>query len=216
MGKPPDPELPTAIIQTVSEAQTNETISFSSDESSDPDGQITQYLWEFGDGTTSTTPNPTHQFSQSGSYAVRLTVTDNDGNSDSASALIVITDLSENGGLPSDCIVKAKISGGRLEASTPACLANQSTIWLSIEGVNQHPSMAITAGNGLGEVKLEYSNFGWPNEQGSNLHGWSDNPGTQECITLGGQANYWGYLKVSGSFENVAIAVDFDTPTCRN
>lgn len=37
------------------------------------------YLWNFGDNTTSTEKNPSHQFAKSGSYTVTLTVTDANG-----------------------------------------------------------------------------------------------------------------------------------------
>jgi PKD repeat protein len=33
------------------------------------------YLWNFGDGTTSTEQNPSHMFASAGTYAVKLTVT---------------------------------------------------------------------------------------------------------------------------------------------
>ena len=33
---------------------------------------LTQYLWTFGDGTTSTSPNPTHSYAQPGTYAISL------------------------------------------------------------------------------------------------------------------------------------------------
>src|SRR5512137_2730143 len=34
-----------------------------------------QYLWDFGDGTTSTVKDPTHIFAPNGNYTVSLTVT---------------------------------------------------------------------------------------------------------------------------------------------
>ena len=37
-------------------------------------GTITGYSWSFGDGSTSTTANPTHSYAATGSYAVSLTV----------------------------------------------------------------------------------------------------------------------------------------------
>jgi chitodextrinase len=37
------------------------------------------YLWDFGDGSTSTFPNPSHGFSVAGEYPVTLTVTDEFG-----------------------------------------------------------------------------------------------------------------------------------------
>jgi PKD repeat protein len=36
----------------------------------------TDFLWQFGDGTTSTLPDPTHLYSNTGSYQVRLIATD--------------------------------------------------------------------------------------------------------------------------------------------
>jgi glucose/arabinose dehydrogenase/regulation of enolase protein 1 (concanavalin A-like superfamily) len=37
-------------------------VNFSSAGTYDPDGDSLSYLWDFGDGTTSTDPNPTHQY----------------------------------------------------------------------------------------------------------------------------------------------------------
>jgi PKD repeat protein len=42
---------------------------------------ITGWLWEFGDGTTSTQKNPEHDFTTQAQFNVKLTVTDNLGNS---------------------------------------------------------------------------------------------------------------------------------------
>jgi PKD repeat protein len=49
------------------------------DQSSDPDGTISGRAWEFGDGSTSAETNPTHIYAGSGSFSVKLTVTDNGG-----------------------------------------------------------------------------------------------------------------------------------------
>lgn len=49
------------------------------DRSSDGDGQIVSWHWDFGDGSTSDERNPVHKFGQEGVYEVQLTVTDNDG-----------------------------------------------------------------------------------------------------------------------------------------
>src|SRR5207244_12259392 len=51
-----------------------------SDQSSDPDGTIATWRWDFGDGSAvGTTQNPSHTYSAGGSYTVTLTVTDNQG-----------------------------------------------------------------------------------------------------------------------------------------
>jgi PKD repeat protein len=54
-------------------------VSFSSAGSVDPDGSIASYLWEFGDGATSTSANPGHAYTVPGQYVAVLTVTDNQG-----------------------------------------------------------------------------------------------------------------------------------------
>lgn len=67
-------------------------IQFSSNGSTDPDGTIASYAWDFGDGSTSLAANPSHSYLAAGTYTVTLTVTDNAGDtaSDSTSAVIEV------------------------------------------------------------------------------------------------------------------------------
>jgi PKD repeat protein len=44
-------------------------------------GVPTSWKWTFGDGTSSSDQNPIHQYSQEGSYTVKLTVKNVAGNS---------------------------------------------------------------------------------------------------------------------------------------
>jgi PKD repeat protein len=60
----------------------NQTVTFDASASYDPDGNITSYVWDFGDGKNATTTNTTgvtHLFTLAGVYSVNLTVFDNDG-----------------------------------------------------------------------------------------------------------------------------------------
>jgi PKD repeat protein len=57
-------------------------VQFSSAGSSDADGVIVTYAWDFGDGTTSLAANPTHTFTSVGNYTVTLIVVDNNDLSD--------------------------------------------------------------------------------------------------------------------------------------
>lgn len=54
------------------------TCSFT-DTSTDWDGTVVGWLWDFGDGATENVPDPTHTFPTDGTYTVRLTVTDDEG-----------------------------------------------------------------------------------------------------------------------------------------
>jgi PKD domain-containing protein/CARDB protein/matrixin len=55
------------------------SVTFDGTCSSDPDGQIVSYQWDFGDGSSGTGPSPQHWYSYPGHYVVTLTVTDNSG-----------------------------------------------------------------------------------------------------------------------------------------
>ncbi|MBU2565089.1 MAG: PKD domain-containing protein, partial [Candidatus Thermoplasmatota archaeon] len=74
---------------------TSDTISFT-DTSTDSDGTISSWSWDFGDTTTSTLQNPTHQYTTAATYTVTLTVTDNDGATGSASQNIPVTATSNS------------------------------------------------------------------------------------------------------------------------
>lgn len=70
-------QAPVAIASAIpTEGPTPLTVNFSSNGSLDPEGKPVTYLWTFGDNTTSTAANPSHQYTQSGQYTVRLTVSD--------------------------------------------------------------------------------------------------------------------------------------------
>jgi PKD repeat protein len=58
----------------------NEIAAFDGSGSNDPDGTITSYEWDWGDGSAKTTgATAYHSWSIAGQYTVTLTVTDNDG-----------------------------------------------------------------------------------------------------------------------------------------
>jgi PKD repeat protein len=60
------------------------------DKSKSTSGSIKSRLWDFGDGKQSSRTNPSHSYAQAGSYTVKLTVTDNKGQSDSESQSITV------------------------------------------------------------------------------------------------------------------------------
>ncbi|MCB9647003.1 MAG: PKD domain-containing protein [Deltaproteobacteria bacterium] len=56
-----------------------EIISFTAAGSSDSDGTIVTYAWDFGDGTSASGQSVSHQYGAGGTYTVTLTITDDDG-----------------------------------------------------------------------------------------------------------------------------------------
>ena len=80
---------PTASFSDFAGANPGE-IDFS-DTSSAPAGSIVAWAWTFGDNSTSSLENPTHVYTQSGTYPVTLTVTDNHGHRGTVSENVSVT-----------------------------------------------------------------------------------------------------------------------------
>ena len=71
------------------EPSTSEAVSFT-DESSDSDGKVVAWKWDFGDGEESEAQNPEHRFAAPGTYTVSLIAIDDRG-ARSAPAKVEIT-----------------------------------------------------------------------------------------------------------------------------
>ena len=68
-----------------------QAITFNASQSYDPDGQIVSYQWDFGDGHVDYGKTVRHVYSQQGTYTVTLTVTDNDGLTNTTSKQITVS-----------------------------------------------------------------------------------------------------------------------------
>jgi len=70
----------------------NEEITFDASASTDPDGSIVSYEWDFGDGniTKTTEEKINHSYSEAGNYNVTLTVKDDKGATNSTAKVITV------------------------------------------------------------------------------------------------------------------------------
>ena len=67
---------PKAVISGPTSGLVGQSLSFSGADSTDDDGDIVSYVWDFGDGTTDSGISVTHVYTSAASYQVTLTVTD--------------------------------------------------------------------------------------------------------------------------------------------
>jgi PKD repeat protein len=72
------PPIINAIHYEPQEPAPGEEITFTAD-AKDPDGQITKYEWDFGDGNIAEGEEVKHTYEDEGTYTVKLTVTDDKG-----------------------------------------------------------------------------------------------------------------------------------------
>ena len=133
-------------------------VAFSSGGSTNPVGGSLTYRWEFGDGTTSTAPNPTHVYSISGvaTFTVRLTVTAVDGQSSSASVSVTV------GSLPPVPTISSPANG-------TALLPGQVVVY---QGSSIDPEDGVLAANALEwKVLLHHNTHVHLLQSGSGLSG---------------------------------------------
>ncbi len=74
-------------------ARAGQEVTFNASASRDPDGSITNYRWDFGDGTNLVGPDKvtvTHIYTQMNTYTVTLTVTDNGGATTTKSMTVLV------------------------------------------------------------------------------------------------------------------------------
>ena len=110
-------QLPTAVFSATPLSGTVPlTVDFDAIASTDPDGNITAYSWDFGDGNSETGVTSSHTFDAQGTYNVTLTVTDNNDNT--ATVTTTITVDSE----PGSCV--HAVDNGVLNGSFEEGLSN--------------------------------------------------------------------------------------------
>ncbi|NJA05434.1 PKD domain-containing protein [Methylococcaceae bacterium WWC4] len=113
---------PTAVISalpTASDAPSK--VTFNGTGSSDPDGTIVGYDWNYGDGSTNgSTASVDHTYGTPGNYTATLTVTDNVGLKNSATQSINVAQAPVNVSMKvsSTAIIRRLLTGGKSE-----CLA---------------------------------------------------------------------------------------------
>jgi PKD repeat protein len=91
--QPTNNQPPTAVATaTPTSVAIGQSVAFNGSASSDPDGTIASFAWDFGDGGRATTATASHAYAAAGSFVARLTVTDNAGSTATATVTISVAD----------------------------------------------------------------------------------------------------------------------------
>ena len=144
------------------------TVNFSSAGSSGPNGTPLSYLWEFGDGQTSTAANPSHSYVTATvqTFTAKLTVTTSTNQSSSATVKVTV------GSLPPTATIQSPINGtGVLPGQTivyqgSATDPDNGTIptsglsWTILLHHNDHVHTQLFTTGSTGSVTIQYHGVG--------------------------------------------------------
>ena len=119
------------------------TVDVDATGSSDPDGTIMSYSWQFGDGTSDVGETVSHSYLAAGTYTVMLTVTDDQGATDTASKDVAVSG-------PASPLVFGSDTFGRTLTNSwgQADVGGQWTM-------NGSPAL-FSVGGGTGKLKMKY------------------------------------------------------------
>ena len=108
----PNSGLEASFTAAPSTGTTDTTFSFDASASFDADGTVASYRWDFGDSATATGRTASARYADAGNYTITLTVTDDDGATDTASRTVTVTQADAQSPAGTRCAADAPGAGG--------------------------------------------------------------------------------------------------------
>ncbi|HWR98430.1 MAG TPA: discoidin domain-containing protein [Candidatus Methanoperedens sp.] len=125
-------EPPTAAAGPDQSGLVGQVLSFADAGSSDPDGAIVSYSWNWGDGTPDGFgPSATHAYGAAGTFTVTLTVTDDEGATGTDTLLVTITAPPVNLALNRPALASTTRTKGGSYPAANAVDGSTDTSWMS-------------------------------------------------------------------------------------
>ncbi|WP_062005562.1 PKD domain-containing protein [Arthrobacter alpinus] len=130
----PEPPVNTAPVAAFTNTVSALDLGVNAAGSTDADGSIASYAWNFGDGALGSGVTATHSYSAAGSYTVTLTVTDNKGATGTASTTVSATTAPTTTVLAKDTFTRSVTGGlGTAETGGPWTLSGTAADF-SVDG----------------------------------------------------------------------------------
>jgi PKD repeat protein len=127
-------------------------VSVDGSDSSDPDGSISSYAWSWGDGSADGSgKTASHTYGSSGTYTIKLTVTDDDGATDSVSHSVTVSEAAPASVIAKDGFGRTSATGwGSADVGGAWTVAGSASLY--------------SVGNGVGSISLARAGSG-PNAE---------------------------------------------------
>lgn len=193
-GGPVDNVLPTA---SFTDSCTDLDCFFDGTGSSDTDGSISSYSWNFGDGSTATGSSVSHSYAADGTYSVQLTVTDNAGGTDSQTQSVTVSDTVVVP--PGDSVLANGVAETGLSASTGGEVAYTMVVPAGATDLN----FVISGGSGDADLYVKFGSEATTNN-------WDCRPyrsGNSETCTISNvqAGTYHVMLRAYSAFSGVSL-----------
>jgi PKD repeat protein len=153
------------------------------DNSTACESTITNWFWEFGDGATSTQRNPEHDFASQAQFTVKLTVTDNNGNSITRSKRVTVQPAVLTVHLGADttvCFGTSLVLDAGIIGATYLWSTGETTQQISILDDGEY-AVTVNSGGCIAKDTMRL------NTSASTLNKWSYTKGA-ECLPI--QVNF--------------------------
>lgn len=159
--QPPVNKPPVAVPGGPYRGAVRALVQFDGSGSSDPDGTIVRWDWDFGDGIASHIVNPNHVYIASGAYTVTLTVTDNLGATSTATTTATISAVPPPPALMVGIVAQATPGGASAVVTVTDVrpLPAGSTIAAMVQKPNGESATVSTA---IGDKTVLFANAGGP------------------------------------------------------
>ncbi|MER7547314.1 collagenase [Spirillospora sp. NPDC127506] len=183
------------------------TVNFT-DQSTDADGTIASRSWDFGDGTTSTSANPSHTYGADGAYSVSLTVTDNGGATATSTQQISVS-AGGGGGGGTECTGSDTRQLGQncQRSNLSGQQGDLSYLYLYVPSGTR--SLTITSSGGTGDADLYYNASSWATSTSYTQR--SANAGNSESLTISNPPAGYNYISLygKGAFSGVTVKTQY-------
>ncbi|TQV87749.1 collagenase [Aliikangiella coralliicola] len=175
----------------------NSAVSFSSSGSSDSDGTIASYHWDFGDNNSSSDANPSHSYSAAGTYTATLTVTDNDGATATDTATVTITDVSSGD----------ELQNGVPKTGLAATQNNDIRYYIDVPAGATNFVVEISGGTGDADLYTRFS--AEPTDSEYKCRPWK-NGNAETCTEANPSAGRWHVrVKAYNTFSGVTLKASY-------
>jgi len=172
------------------------TASFT-DTSTDSDGSIASRSWDFGDGTTSTATNPGKTYSAAGTYNVALTVTDNQGATNTVTKAVTVT------ATPPPNVLTKGVAVTGLTATTG------NSVNYTMDVPAGATNLTFTASGGTGDADM-YVKFGSaPTDSVYDCRPYKSGNAETCTFTAPSAGTYHVRLKAYSTFSGVSLVGDY-------